>query len=238
MKGKRRRRYENFVCESIIQKSYSISDIVYCIIFQDDATPKKNTPSKARKMPDDYIPPHFLSWLAFGPAANNQHPTWLPDCAKAHAKPKTDILESSAAISMGRASSYSRKAQRLEASGKFDTKVLDLTQNDDVANGLLRASVKNSTQLVSLLQSTTDPEKMHIDALVLNASKMYELESNAESKAEYMDALKKQREHLLKRKAAPVASAPDVVIELGDNDDFDDCDFSGIHNLDNSFLSE
>jgi hypothetical protein len=135
-------------------------------------------------MPDD-----FLSWSAFGPAANNQHPTWLPDCAKADTKPKTDILESSAAVSMGRASCYSRKAQRLEALGKFDTNVLDLTQNDDVANGLLRASVKNSIQLVSLLQSTTDPEKMRIDALVLNASEMHELESNAESKAVYMDAL-------------------------------------------------
>jgi hypothetical protein len=67
--------------------------------------------------------------------------------------------------------------------GKFDTNVLD------VSNGLLRASVKNSIQLVSLLQSTTDPEKVRIDALVLNASKMHELESNAESKAVYMDAL-------------------------------------------------
>lgn len=191
-------------------------------------------------MPDDYIPPHFLSWLAFGPAANNQHPTWLPDTAKADTKlkAKADILESTAAVSMGRASIYSRKAQRLESSGKSHSNVLDLTQNDDVSNALLRASVKNSSHLVSLLRSTTDPEQMRIDALVLNAHKMYDLENNAESKAEYMDALKKQREFLLKRSVAPVASAVDVAIDICEDGDFDDNNFNGIHNLDSSFSSE
>jgi hypothetical protein len=146
---------------------------------------------------------------------------------------------------MGRASIYSRKAQRLESSGKSLSNVLDLTQNDDVSNALLRASVKNSSHLVSLLRSTTDPEQMRIDALVLTlknvqliAHKMYDLENNAESKAEYMDALKKQREFLLKRSVAPVASAVDVAIDICEDGDFDDNNFNGIHNLDSSFSSE
>lgn len=193
-------------------------------------------------MPEEYIPNHFLSWLTYGPAADNQHPLWLPDTGKAILKPKADILEPTVlATSIGKSSNYSRKAQRLEAQ-KSGSKVLDLTQSDDVANGLLRASVNNSSQIVSLLKSTTDPEKINIDAIVLNACKMYELDNNEENKSEYINALKQQRELLNRRASTPIAPVV-VAVKQEDIDcgfDFDDVDveYEGIHNLDNSFTGE
>jgi hypothetical protein len=161
-------------------------------------------------MPDDYFPTHFLSWLTYGPAADNQHPLWLSDTGKAVLKIKTDILESTSSISMGRSSSYSRKMQRQEAMEKSESKVLDLTANDDISNRLLRDSVRNSSEIVSLLRTSTDNERMTIDALVLNASRMYELDSTEENKAEYIRSLKKQRELLVLRSATPLPlSAPE-----------------------------
>ena len=158
-------------------------------------------------MPDDYLPNHFLSWLTYGPAADNQHPLWLPDTGKAVLKIKTDILDSTSSISMGKSSNYSRKVQRLEAMQKSESGVLDLTTNDDISNRLLRDSVRNSSEIVSLLRTSTDNERITIDALVLNASRMYELDSTEENKAEYIRSLKKQRELLVLRSATPL-SAP------------------------------
>lgn len=153
-------------------------------------------------MPDDYFPNHFLSWLTYGPAADNQHPLWLPDTGKAVLKIKRDILDTTtSSISMGKSS---RKVQRLEAMQKSDSNVLDLTLNDDISNRLLRDSVRNSSEIVSLLRTTTDNERITIDALVLNASRMYELDSTEENKAEYIRSLKKQRELLVLRSATPL----------------------------------
>jgi hypothetical protein len=63
--------YEKFLCKSVFCNhisSLTLNDFFY---YQDDS-------SKARKMPNDYIPPHFLSWLAIGPAVINLHPTCFP----------------------------------------------------------------------------------------------------------------------------------------------------------------
>ena len=212
-------------------------------------------------MPDDYLPNHFLSWLSFGPAADNQHPLWLPDTGKAVLKIKRDILDTTtSSISMGKSS---RKVQRLEAMQKSDSKVLDLTLNDDISNRLLRDSVRNSSEIVSLLRSTTDNERITIDALVLNASRMYELDSTEENKAEYIRSLKKQRELLVLRSATPLplhapesapATAPVPVAEpescaVQDSDEvydseyqFEELDYNlyndGMHNLYSSFSNE
>ena len=43
-------------------------------------------------MPEDCFPNHFLSWLTYGPAADNQHPLWFPDTGKAVLKSKADIF--------------------------------------------------------------------------------------------------------------------------------------------------
>lgn len=215
-------------------------------------------------MPDDYFPNHFLSWLSYGPAADNQHPLWLPDTGKAVLKIKTDILDSTtSSISMGKSSNYSRKVQRLEAMQKSDSKVLDLTLNDDISNRLLRDSVRNSSEIVSLLRTTTDNERITIDALVLNASRMYELDSTEENKADYIRSLKKQRELLVLRSATPLplhaqesapATAPVPVAEpescaVQDSAEVYDSEYKfeelhdnlyndGMHNLYSSFSNE
>ena len=98
-------------------------------------------------------------------------------------------------------SSYSRKAQRSEMNTKNGTesKVLDLSAEDDAITKLLRENFKNSFVIVSLLQGANDQDRKNADALVLNAAKMYELEPNIENKEDYMAALRKQKNLLLKR---------------------------------------
>ena len=98
-------------------------------------------------------------------------------------------------------SSYSRKAQRSEMNTKNGTesKVLDLSAEDDAITKLLRENFKNSSVIVSLLQGANDQDRKNADALVLNAAKMYELEPNIENKEDYMAALRKQKNLLLKR---------------------------------------
>ena len=162
-------------------------------------------------------------------------------------------------------SNYSRKVQRLEAMQKSESGVLDLTTNDDISNRLLRDSVRNSSEIVSLLRTSTDNERITIDALVLNASRMYELDSTEENKAEYIRSLKKQRELLVLRSATPLsapgaapATAPapapvstlepesrvaqdtaDVIDGDYEFDEIDDNVYNdGMHNLYSSFSNE
>ena len=94
---------------SSLQKLYSGINAL-----QDDENPKKinaNSPSNARKMPDDWLPTHFLSWLANGPAADDQHSLWIPETAKGVVtKQKADILDCTASsASIGRSSVYSKR---------------------------------------------------------------------------------------------------------------------------------
>ena len=145
-------------------------------------------------MPDDFLPTHFLSWLANGPGADDQHPLWLPDTGRAVIKQKVDILDYPASsTSLGRSSAYSRKSQRSDKTQSSESSVLDLTQGDEVSNGLLRESVKNSSQIVSLLKGAADPDRQTVDALVLNAHRMYELDSNSANKSDYIKALQRQK---------------------------------------------
>ena len=62
--------------------------IVIELILQEGAPLKKIkvSASKVRIMPDFFMPLHFLSWLMFGPANNNPHPSWIPDTCKADSK--------------------------------------------------------------------------------------------------------------------------------------------------------
>ena len=80
-----------------------------------------------------------------------------------------------------------------------ESKVLDLSAEDDAITKLLRENFKNSSVIVSLLQGANDQDRKNADALVLNAAKMYELEPNIENKEDYMAALRKQKNLLLKR---------------------------------------
>ena len=147
------------------------------------------------------MPTHFLSWLANGPAADDQHPLWLPDTGLAVIKQKVDILDCPASsTSLGRTSAYSRKIQRSDKTS--NSSALDLTQGDEVSNVLLRESVKNSSQIVSLLKGATDPDRQTIDALVLNAHRMYELDSNAANRSDYIKALQRQKNILEQRSAS------------------------------------
>ena len=197
-------------------------------------------------MPVDFIPTHFLSWLKNGPASDNQHPLWIPDTGKAEQKQKADILESSDKLSgNGKLSSYSRKAQRLEASqSKEDSsKVLDLTARDDAHSGLLRESVKNSSMIVSLLQGVADQDRKNIDALVMNAAKMYELEPSMKNKDDYVAALRRQKELLVKRSLPPSSIKKTPCREEVDQVDCppfsdDDFDVDHSHNLDVSLTGE
>ena len=80
-------------------------------------------------MPDDVLPTHFLSWLAHGSAADDQHPLWLPDTGQAVIKQRVDILDCPASsTSLGRSSAYSRKSQRSDKTQSSESLVLDLTQ--------------------------------------------------------------------------------------------------------------
>ena len=205
---------------------------------------KLNSPSKPKEMPEDFIPLHFLPWLKNGPASNNQHPLWIPDTGKAQLKQKADILDlNENATGSGKQSSYSRKTQRLQLTQKTDgeSKVLDLTA-EDATSGLLRESVKNSGLIVSLLQGVNDQERKNIDALVLNACKMYELEPNQESKGCYLTALKKQKELLERRVEQPVSVKREPTRHgkvASDSQLFSDDEFNpDCHNLDNSLSDE
>lgn len=183
-------------------------------------------------MPEHYLPTHFLAWLANGPAADDQHPLWLPDTGKALVKPKCDILDTTAnSGSSGRVSCYSRKAMKLEAS-KLTTDVLDLTSTDEITNGLLRESVKNSSEIVQMLKCTTDAEKRTMDEIVTNASRMYDLDPTIENKREYISALRRQKELLEQRAVRPSAPSmsSDCVLAL---DPYDE-----MYNLENSFNDE
>ena len=110
-----------------------------------------NTPSKPKVMPDDYIPLHFLPWLKLGPASDNQNPLWIPDTGKPSKNQSADILLSTD-NSLNSKSSFSRNAQRLEAMGSIDSKVLDLTPSGDASDELIRVTLMNTTDIVALLQ--------------------------------------------------------------------------------------
>ena len=109
--------------------------------------------SKPKVMPEDYIPLHFLSWLKLGPASDNQNPLWILDTGKPSKKQPVDILLSSETAGK---SSISRKAQRLEAMGSRDSKVLDLTPAEDASDELIRVTLKNTSDIVALLQGAND----------------------------------------------------------------------------------
>ena len=193
-----------------------------------------------RKTPEDFLPTHFLSWLANGPAADDQHPLWLPDTGLAVIKQKVDILDCPASsTSLGRTSAYSRKTQRSDKTS--NSSALDLTQGDEVSNDLLRESVKNSSQIVSLLKGATDPDRQTIDALVLNAHRMYELDSNAANRSDYIKALQRQK-NILEQRSASFSVVKEEAQEFDDihlHDDFiDDSLFDGKHSLDDSFSHE
>ena len=211
-------------------------------VLQDDENPKKNSansPSNARKIPVDWLPTHFLSRLANGPAADDQHPLWLPETGKAVIKLKTDILDTTASsTSMGRSSLYSRKSQRLDGAHSSNTTVLDLTKGDEVSNGLLRESVKNSAQIISLLKGATDYERQTVDALVQNAHRMYELDSTQENKADYVRALQKQKDLLVLRSVNTLDRNKERGISPADEDYSDDFLFDATHSLDDSFAHE
>lgn len=191
-------------------------------------------------MPEDFLPTHFLSWLANGTAADDQHPLWLPDTGLAVMKQKVDILDCPASsTSLGRTSAYSRKTQRSDKTS--NSSALDLTQGDEVSNDLLRESVKNSSQIVSLLKGATDPDRQTIDALVLNAHRMYELDSNAANRSDYIKALQRQK-NILEQRSASLSVVKEEAQEFDDihlNDNFiDDSLFDGKHSLDDSFSHE
>ena len=193
-------------------------------------------------MPDDFLPTHFLSWLANCPGADDQHPLWLPDTGRAVIKQKVDILDYPASsTSLGISSAYSRKSQRSDKTKSSESSVLDLTQGDEVSNGLLRESVKNSSQIVSLLKGAADPDRQTVDALVLNAHRMYELDSNSANKSDYIKALQRQK-NLLEQRSANFSVVKEETKEFDDiqlHDDFiDDALFDGKHSLDDSFSHE
>lgn len=212
-----------------------IQRIFSCYFLKEEQNPKKtsvNSPSNVRTMPDDFLPTHFLSWLANGPAADDQHPLWLPDTGRAVITQKVDILDCPASsTSLGRSSAHSRKPQRSDKTQSSESSVLDLTQGDEVSNGLLRESVKNSSQIVSLLKG----------ALMLNAHRMYELDSNSANKSDYIKALQRQK-NLLEQRSANFSAVKEETKEFDDiqlHDDFiDDALFDGKHSLDDSFSHE
>ena len=75
----------------------------------------KVSASKVKIMPDFFMPLHFLSWLMFGPANDNPHPSWIPDTGKADLKKKVDVLqtdETRTNASIGTLSNYGRKILR------------------------------------------------------------------------------------------------------------------------------
>jgi hypothetical protein len=213
-----------------------------CITIQDDPNRKKitaNSPSNAKVMPEDYLPTHFLSWLANGPAAEDQHPLWLPDTGKPMINKKADILDCpTASTSLGKTSQYSRKMQRLEGMRNSNGPVLDLTQ-DEVSNGLLRQSVNNGAQLVSLLKGANDQERQYVDALVQNAQKMYDLVSTNENKAAFITALQRQKDLLMSRSIKPSVVKEEAVVQEECEEEFNESYlFDGSHSLDDSFTHE
>lgn len=238
-KAKRGKRYSQIFVENTPLKPKAYAAYFPCI--QDGDKSKKETPSKIKEMPDDYIPSHFLSWLSYGPASDSQNPLWLPDTGKAVIKVKSDILESSASSdSIGRSSQYSRKAQRQELSMKSTPKVLDLTQNDEVVTALMRQSVDNSTKITALMSYISDPNRVRVNEIVLNTSRKYGLDNSEENKQEYLKALDDQRKFLdmpLPSLVAPVALEvlPKIVKNYIDVNELDN---DVIHNLDSSFTSE
>jgi hypothetical protein len=213
----------------------------YFLFIQDSNKSKKDTPSKVKEMPDDYIPVHFLSWLSYGPASDSQNPLWLPDTGKPVIKVKSDILESSASSdSIGRSSQYSRKAQRQEMAMKSTSKVLDLTQNDEVVTALIKQSVDNSTKITSMISYASNPEKVRLDAIVVNKEKKYAVDKSEKTKQEYLKAIEDQSNFLEIPSSSIVAPVAGVVIPEVVNNHIDDNELDNdvIHNLDNSFTSE
>ena len=236
-KDKKRRRCEPNSSHNRVIILFSLYLLNYNVK-QNDENPKKisaNSPSNARKMPEDYLPTHFLSWLANGPAADSQHPLWLPDTGKAVVKVKADILDSTAASnSMGRSSVYSRKMQRGEYKNSTTDTVLDLTKGDEVSNVLLRESVKNSSQILALLKGVSDQERQNVDALVVNAERLYTLTQTEASKQAYISALEDQKELLQLRTLKPL----EMKEEIDCKDLNDDFLFDGRSDLDYSFTHE
>lgn len=203
-----------------------------------------NTPSKPKVMPDDYIPLHFLPLLKLGPASDNQNPLWIPDTGKPSKKQSVDILLSTE-NSLNSKSSISRKAQRLEAMGSKESKVLDLMPSGDATDELIRVTLKNTTDIVALLQSVNDVERKNADALVINAKEMYTLNPSEDNRLDYIVALTAQKDLILKRHQpqGPISPRPDSILtpqplllqsspQLEDNYDYDDI------GLDLSFSTE
>ena len=154
-------------------------------------------------------------------------------------KLKNDILDRTvSSASLGRSSLYSRKAQRLDRANSSNATVLDLTKGDEVSNGLLRESVKNSAQIISLLKGATDHERQTVDALVQNAHRMYELDSTLENKADYVRALQKQKDLLVLRSVKPVERNEEKRSSHAHEDYNDDYLFDATHSLDDSFAHE
>lgn len=226
--------------------SSSLQKLYYGInALQDDENPKKitaNSPSNTRKMPDDWLPTHYLYLLANGPAADDQQHLWIPETAKGVVtKQKADILDCTvSSASIGWSSVYSRKAHRLEGSHISNATVLDLTKGDEVSNDLLRVSLKNSAQIISLLKVSSDPEQKTFDSLALNAHRMYELDGTQENKDDYIRALQKQKDLLVLKSVQPTQRKEERSVEVDDQCDggySDDFLFYG-HTLDDSFSNE
>ena len=79
-----------------------------------------------------------------------------------------------------------------ETQSKEDSlKVLDLTTRDYAHCGLLGESIKNSSMIVSLLQGVADTDRKNLDALVMNAAKMNELDPKTKKKEDYLAAFRK-----------------------------------------------
>jgi hypothetical protein len=160
---------------------------------------------------------------------------WLPDTGKAVVKVKADILDSTAASnSMGRSSMYSTKMQRGEYKKSTTDTVLDLTKGDEVSNVLLRESVKNSSQILALLKGVSDQERQNVDALVVNAERLYTLTQTEASKQAYISALEDQKELLQLRTLKPL----EMKDEIDCKDLNDDFLFDGKSELDYSFTHE
>ena len=137
----------------------------------------------------------------------------------------------------GKMSSCSRKAQRLEATqGKAgNSKVLDLTV-DDISNGLLKQSIKNSSMIVKFLERVTDDHGKTIAALVANASKMHDIRPNAETLQSLVEALEEQarflRNGLLpKPKVKEEAMRSEEIDGIQSNDDCHNLDVSLDHEI-------
>lgn len=100
--------------------------------------------------------------------------------------------------------------------------------------------MKNSSQIISLLKGSSDPEQKTVDALVLNAHRMYELDGTQENKDNYIRALQKQIDLLALRSVTPIPRKEERSVEVDDHRKGGYCDdflFDG-HTLDDTFTNE